>query len=113
MFDGNDCLLKVAVVQGVVSDFSEKVRCVSRDDFQTIHIWVVNPVHVLNHFILLQQQKFRRVFYCPQKEFIIVILTVAVANKRETVLCVINQSGCNKPGETVASGSRGWGASFK
>ena len=32
---------------------------------------------------------------------------MAVANKRETVLCVINQSGCNKPGETVASGNRG------
>ena len=39
--------------------------------------------------------------------FIIFILTVAVANKRKTVLCVINQSGCNKPGEAVASGSRG------
>ena len=45
-------------------------------------------------------------------EFIIFILMVAVANKREIVLCVINQSGCNKPGETVASGSRGLGASF-
>ena len=38
---------------------------------------------------------------------------MVIANKRKTVPCVINQSGCIKPGETVANGSRGLGASFK